>query len=67
VVSPKEPTVDCESTALGKTFDAWTVENEVGILVEFTDILADHLRLVKNDTTVLVFHHVSFLEAQESG
>ncbi|CAI6100305.1 unnamed protein product [Clonostachys chloroleuca] len=51
-------------TRLPKTFDAWAVERIGGISIQFTDNLADHLLLVNDDTAVLVFHHVSFLELQ---
>jgi hypothetical protein len=49
---------------LPKTFDAWAIERIGGISIQFTDNLADHLLLVNDDTTLLVFHHVAFLELQ---
>jgi hypothetical protein len=61
---PSVPSLDCEKTAFPRGFNAWSVQNGSGIAVEFTDNLADHLRLVKEGEAVLVFHHVSFLEAQ---
>ena len=62
---PQTPTLDCEKTALPKTFHGFSVENGAKITVEFTDNLADHLLLVNDGSAVLVFHHVSFLESQE--
>jgi len=63
----KDPVLNCENTTLmNKAFDAWAIENWGGILIELTDNLADHLRLVRNGSAVLVFHHVSFLEYQDS-
>jgi len=63
---PNTPTLDCESIIFPKSFDAYDVENIGGILIEFTDNLADHLRLVRNGGAVLIFHHVSFLEFLDS-
>ncbi|KAK0633899.1 hypothetical protein B0T14DRAFT_507999 [Immersiella caudata] len=66
----EEPTLECEAIKFHNSFDAWHVENLGGIVVEFTDNLADHLRLVNNGGAVLAFHHVSllqFLEAQPDG
>ncbi|CAG9943315.1 unnamed protein product [Clonostachys rosea f. rosea IK726] len=53
-----------ERVRLPKTFDAWAIERIGGISIQFTDNLADHLLLVNDDTTLLVFHHVAFLELQ---
>lgn len=51
---------------LPKTFDAWSIHKIGGIKIQLTDNLFDHLLLVNDDTVVLVFHHVSFLELQTS-
>lgn len=59
------PKISCESVKLPKTFNAWSIETVGGISVRLTDNLADHLLLVEDDTTVLVFHHASFLECQD--
>ncbi|KIN00704.1 hypothetical protein OIDMADRAFT_125293 [Oidiodendron maius Zn] len=45
-------------------FDAWALDEKAGISVQLTDNLVDHLRLVDNDTKVLVFHYASYLGAQ---
>lgn len=60
------PKMSCESIKLPKTFNAWSIETIGGISVRLTDNLADHLLLVEDDTTVLVFHHASFLECQDA-
>lgn len=60
------PKMSCESVKLPKAFNAWSVETVGGIKVRLTDNLADHLLLVEDDTTVLVFHHASFLECQDA-
>ncbi|KAI1261432.1 hypothetical protein F5Y18DRAFT_431279 [Xylariaceae sp. FL1019] len=51
---------------LPKTFNAWSIAVIGGLAIEFTDNIADHLRLIEDDGTLLVFHHASFLERQGS-
>lgn len=63
----EDPQMSCESVKLPKAFNAWSIETVGGIKVRLTDNLADHLLLVEDDTTVLVFHHASFLECQDAG
>lgn len=58
--------MSCESVKLPKAFNAWSIDTVGGIKVRLTDNLADHLLLVEDDTTVLVFHHASFLECQDA-
>lgn len=58
------PQIDCSRVSIPTTFDAWSLENVAGIKIEFTDNLADHLRLANNDTQLYVFHHVAYLEHQ---
>lgn len=53
-----------ERLRLPKTFDAWSLCKIGGIQIRFTDNLSDHLLLVDDDTVVLVFHHVSYLNQQ---
>lgn len=60
------PKMSCESVKLPKAFNAWSIDTVGGIKVRLTDNLADHLLLVEDDTTVLVFHHASFLEYQDT-
>ncbi|KAH7174314.1 uncharacterized protein B0J16DRAFT_181080 [Fusarium flagelliforme] len=54
----------CDSLSISLTLDAWGLENIAGIRIEFTDNLADHLRLTNNNTQLYVFHHVAYLEQQ---
>ncbi|RSL55959.1 hypothetical protein CEP53_006943 [Fusarium sp. AF-6] len=61
---PFSPQIDCSGVSIPPTFDAWSLENVAGIKIEFTDNLADHLRLANNDTQLYVFHHVAYLEHQ---
>ncbi|KAI8623953.1 hypothetical protein F5Y19DRAFT_491732 [Xylariaceae sp. FL1651] len=56
--------LDCQHVRLPKAFDAWSISAIAGLGIEFTDNLVDHLLLVDDDSTVLVFHHASFLECQ---
>lgn len=62
----ENPKMGCESVKLPKAFNAWSIETIGGIRLRLTDNLADHLLLVEDDTTVLVFHHASFLECQDA-
>ncbi|KAF4421750.1 hypothetical protein FACUT_10902 [Fusarium acutatum] len=54
----------CGGITMTPEFSAWSLENVAGIKIEFTDNLADHLRLTNNNSQVYIFHHVAFLEAQ---
>ncbi|KAL1874464.1 hypothetical protein Daus18300_003482 [Diaporthe australafricana] len=58
------PTLTFERLRLPKAFDAWSLCKVGGIKIRFTDNLADHLLLLEDDTVVLVFHHVTYLEQQ---
>lgn len=60
------PKMSCEGGKLPRAFNAWTIETVGGIRVKFTDNLADHLLLVEDDSAVLLFHHASFLECQDT-
>lgn len=62
----ESPKMGCESIKLPKAFNAWSIDTIGGIEVKLTNNLADHLLLVEDDTTVLVFHHASFLECQDT-
>lgn len=59
------PQLRYESVRLPKLFNAWSITAIAGIEIDFTDNIADHLRLVKDDTRLLIFHHASFLELQQ--
>ncbi|KAF2114843.1 hypothetical protein BDV96DRAFT_600015 [Lophiotrema nucula] len=47
-------------------FTARNLERIAGIEIQWTNNLADHLRLVEDDSKVRVFHHASFLKWQQS-
>jgi hypothetical protein len=54
----------CSGITMTPEFSAWSLENVAEIKIEFTDNLADHLRLTNNNNQLYIFHHVAFLEAQ---
>lgn len=59
-----EPTEAC--VYLDQGFTGYNIEQIAGVEIFWTDNLADHLRLIEEDTTkVAIFHHVTFLECQE--
>lgn len=60
----KPPVLSCDRLRLPKTFHAWSIDKIGGIDISFTDNLADHLLLVEDDSKLMIFHHVSFLEYQ---
>lgn len=62
----ESPKMSCEGIKLPKAFNAWSIDTIGGIEVKLTNNLADHLLLVEDDTTVLIFHHASFLECQDT-
>jgi len=51
-----------DTTKFGRLFNAFDIKRFTGIKIQWTDSLANHLRLVDDDTTLCVFHHVTFLE-----
>jgi hypothetical protein len=53
-----------ETVKLEKIFNARNLGRIAGIDIEWTDNLADHLRLTDGDKKVAIFHHASFLECQ---
>lgn len=59
-----------ESTAVvtgikfSEGFTARNLQKFAGIRIQWTNNLANHLRLMDNDTTLCVFHHVCFLKHQ---
>jgi hypothetical protein len=55
-----------DNVKLERLFTARSIEKIVGIKIKWTSNLADHLRLLEDDTRVMIFHHASFLKAQES-
>ena len=51
---------------LERLFNARNLERIAGVRVTWTSNLADHLSMRDDDTRVLVFHHVTFLECHQS-
>ncbi|KAF9882810.1 hypothetical protein FE257_005117 [Aspergillus nanangensis] len=60
---PKQET-EGEVVSLESSFTGYNIEKIAGIEIFWTDNLADHLRLMEDDTKVAIFHHVTFLECQ---
>ncbi|KAI1848604.1 hypothetical protein JX265_011542 [Neoarthrinium moseri] len=56
------PVLGHEKVKLERNFIGKNLERIAGIRIVWTDNLADHLRLIDDDTKVQVFHHASFLE-----
>jgi hypothetical protein len=49
----------------GRLFNARNLQRYAGLKIRWTDNLNNHLRLVDEDTTLCVFHHVTFLKGQD--
>jgi hypothetical protein len=61
----QKPELDKGSIKLERGFKACKLQKIAGINIQWTDNLADHLRLVDDeDKTVAIFHHASFLKRQ---
>ncbi|KAK3385538.1 hypothetical protein B0H63DRAFT_473104 [Podospora didyma] len=58
------PVLGHERIKFEKTFNGLSLSLITGLEIRWTDNLADHLRLMNNDTTVCVFHHATFLLSQ---
>ena len=54
-----------DSIKLPKSFNAANIEKIAGIKIEWTSNLVDHLRLEDDDTKVLIYHQMSFLELHQ--
>ncbi len=55
-----------ERVKLEKNFNAVHINLIAGVGIRWVDNLADHLKLIHDDTILCVFHHVSFLRCQEN-
>ncbi|EON67720.1 hypothetical protein W97_06863 [Coniosporium apollinis CBS 100218] len=56
-----------DKVKLGKMFNARNLSQIAGIQIEWTDNLADHLRIIDDeDKKVAIFHHASFLRYNRS-
>ncbi|KAJ4258935.1 hypothetical protein NW762_008022 [Fusarium torreyae] len=60
----EQPLLNFDHVKLPKAFNGWSLEKVGGIKISFESNLADHLRLVEDDSKVLVFPFASFLESQ---
>jgi hypothetical protein len=59
------PVLDCTGVKFEKVFTAYNLERIGGMEIEWTDNLADHLRITSNDDKkIAIFHHASFLQWQ---
>ena len=54
-----------DSIKLPRSFHAANIEKIAGIKIEWTDNLVDHLRLADDDTKVLIYHQLSYLELHQ--
>jgi hypothetical protein len=55
-----------ESIKLEKIFNTRNLGRIAGLEIEWTKNLADHLHLIDDDKKVMIFHHASFLECQQT-
>lgn len=58
----EDPKMNFDAVKLPKSFNAWSLETIGGIEISFTNNLADHLLMTEDDSKVLIFCYVSFLE-----
>lgn len=58
----ESPKLSYERIRLPKIFNARSINKIGGINISLTDNLADQLLLTGDDSTLLIFHHASFLE-----
>jgi hypothetical protein len=59
-----EPELRHFHCSLGKDFTARNISQEAGLHIVWTHNILDHLRLTDGDTTLKIFHYVSFLTIQ---
>jgi len=53
-------------TKLEKMFNAYSLETVAGIKIYWTNNLADHLRMMDDDSMVAIFHHAFFLQCHKT-
>lgn len=51
---------------LEKMFNAYSLERVAGIKIYWTNNLADHLRMMDDDSRVAIFHHAFFLQCHKT-
>lgn len=62
----KTPTLTMKAVQLEKVFNARNLQRFTGMQIEWTDNLADHLRMCEFDKKIRLYHHVTFLENHKS-
>jgi hypothetical protein len=60
----QESSADAKGIKFGEDFTAYNLQQFAGLQIQWSNNLANHLRLMDNDTTLCLFHHVSFLKHQ---
>ncbi|KAK0650178.1 hypothetical protein DIS24_g7102 [Lasiodiplodia hormozganensis] len=63
----KTPTLSMKAIQLEKVFNARNLQRFTNMRIEWTDNLADHLRMCEFDKKICLFHHVAFLENHKCG
>ncbi|EUC41887.1 hypothetical protein COCMIDRAFT_105018 [Bipolaris oryzae ATCC 44560] len=56
---------DAGKVKFDSKFSAYSLERLAGIEIVWTNNLADHLRLVEDDTKLCIFHQTTFLKSQD--
>ncbi|CAI6339877.1 unnamed protein product [Periconia digitata] len=62
----EESSTDPEGIKFEEEFTAFNLRRFSGLRIQWSNNLANHLRLMDNDTTLCIFHHVAFLRYQNS-
>ncbi len=63
---PRQGAFANERVKLDKFFTAKNLSRLAGIKIYWTNNLADHLRILDEDSEVAIFHHALFLESVRS-
>jgi hypothetical protein len=53
-----------ENVKFGEDFTAFNLQQYAGLRIQWTNNLANHLRLMDDDNTLCIYHHASFLKYQ---
>ncbi|EMD86405.1 hypothetical protein COCC4DRAFT_22623 [Bipolaris maydis ATCC 48331] len=56
---------DAGKVRFDSKFSAYNLERLAGVKIVWTNNLADHLRLVEDDTKLCIFHQTTFLKSQD--
>ncbi|KAK5191219.1 hypothetical protein LTR92_008938 [Exophiala xenobiotica] len=62
-----QPVILDHDVKLEKAFNVHSFRLITGFEIDWTDNLADHLRLDEDNRRLAIFHHASFLKCQQSG